>query len=51
MAFVFYRLQPDDVRVELVAAWKKQAPSLALRAFLDVIGQKMAFIRQKAEVR
>ena len=47
----FYRLQPDDVRVELVAAWKKQAPSLALRAFLDVIGQTMPFIRQKAEVR
>ena len=47
----FYRLQPDDVRVDLVAAWKKQAPSVALRGFLDVIAQKMAFIRQKAEVR
>lgn len=46
----FYRLRPDDVRVELVSAWKKQAPSVALRAFLDVIGQKMAFIRQKAAV-
>ena len=47
----FYRLQPDDVRVELVAAWKKQAPSVALRAFLDVIDEKLPFIRQKAELR
>ena len=47
----FYRLQPDDVRVELVAAWKKQAPSVALRAFLDVIDEKLPFIRQKTELR
>lgn len=26
----FYRLQPDEVRVDLVAAWKKQTPSVAL---------------------
>jgi DNA-binding transcriptional LysR family regulator len=31
----FYRLQPDEVRVELVAAWKKETPSAALRAFLN----------------
>jgi DNA-binding transcriptional LysR family regulator len=47
----FYRLQPDDVRVELVAAWRKQAPSVALCAFLDVIDKKLPFIRQKAELR
>ena len=47
----FYRLQPDDVRVELVAAWRKQAPSVALRAFLDVIDKKLPFVRQKAELR
>jgi DNA-binding transcriptional LysR family regulator len=47
----FYRLQPDDVRIELVAAWKKQAPSVALRAFLDVIDEKLRFIHQKAELR
>jgi hypothetical protein len=41
-------LQPDDVRVELVTAWKKQSPSVALRAFLDVIYEKLPFIRQKA---
>lgn len=29
----FYRLQPDDVRIKLVAAWKKANPSVVLRAF------------------
>ncbi len=47
----FHRLQSDDVRVELVVAWKKQVPSIALRAFLDVIDEKLPFIRQKAELR
>ena len=46
----FYRLQPDDVRVELVTAWKKQSPSVALRAFLEVIYGKLPFIRQRAEL-
>jgi DNA-binding transcriptional LysR family regulator len=46
----FYRLQPDEVRVELVAAWKKETPSIALRAFLDLIDAKASFIRKKAEV-
>jgi DNA-binding transcriptional LysR family regulator len=46
----FYRLQPDDVRVELVAAWKKDTPSIALRAFLDLIGAKASLIRKKAEL-
>ena len=47
----FYRLQPDDVRVELVAAWKKETPSVALRAFLDLIEAKASLIRTKAEIR
>lgn len=47
---LFYRLQPDDVRVELVAAWKKETPSAALRAFLDLVDAKMPLIRQKAEI-
>ena len=33
----FYRLQPDNVRVALIAAWKKEAPSVVLKAFLDLI--------------
>jgi DNA-binding transcriptional LysR family regulator len=47
----FYRLQPDDVRVELVAAWKKDTPSVALRAFVDLIEAKASVIRWKAEIR
>lgn len=45
-----YRLQPDDVRVELVAAWKKETPSVALKAFLDLIDAKASLIRKKAEL-
>ncbi|HET8921996.1 MAG TPA: LysR family transcriptional regulator [Candidatus Acidoferrum sp.] len=47
----FYRLQPDEVRVELLAAWKKETPSVALRAFLDLIDAKASLIRKKAEIR
>ena len=46
----FYRLQPDDVRIELVAAWKKENPSVALRAFLDLIDANASQIRSKAEL-
>jgi DNA-binding transcriptional LysR family regulator len=47
----FYRLQPDEVRVELVAAWKKETPSVALRAFLDLIDANASLIQKKAEIR
>ena len=47
----FYRLQPDDVRVELVAAWKAVNPSVVLRAFLKLIDTNAAQIRNKAELR
>jgi DNA-binding transcriptional LysR family regulator len=46
----FYRLQPDEVRVELVAAWKKETPSIALRAFIDLIDAKASLIRKRAEI-
>jgi DNA-binding transcriptional LysR family regulator len=45
----FYRLQPDDVRVELVVAWKKTNPSVVLRAFLELIDTNAAQIRSKTE--
>jgi DNA-binding transcriptional LysR family regulator len=47
----FYRLQPDDVRVELVVAWKKQSPSVVLRAFIELIHENARCIRTKAELR
>ena len=46
----FYRLQPDDVRIELVAAWKKANPSVVLRAFLELIDTNAGQIRSKAEL-
>ena len=46
----FYRLQPDDVRIKLVAAWKKEMPSVVLRAFLDLIEANASQIRKKAEL-
>ena len=46
----FYRLQPDEVRVELVAAWKKETPSIALRAFLDLLDEHAPLIRKRAEI-
>lgn len=46
----FYRLQPDEVRVALVAAWKKETPSIALRAFLDLIDEHAPLIRKRAEI-
>jgi len=46
----FYRLQPDDVRVELLLAWKKERPSAVLRAFLELIDANAAQIRRKTEI-
>ena len=46
----FYRLQPDDVRVELVVAWKRNTASVPLRAFLDLIDEKASLIWKKAEL-
>ena len=47
----FYRLLPDDVRVELVAAWKKDNITAPVRAFLDLADAKAPMIRKKAEIR
>jgi eukaryotic-like serine/threonine-protein kinase len=46
----FYRLQPDDASISLLAAWKKETPSTALRAFLDLVNANAAQIRNKAEL-
>src|SRR5260370_11921698 len=46
----FCRLQPDDVRVELIAAWKKETLSVVLPAFLDLIDANTAQIRKEAEL-
>jgi DNA-binding transcriptional LysR family regulator len=46
----FYRLQPGDVRVDLIAAWRKENTSVVLRAFLELIEAYTSFIRSNAEL-
>jgi DNA-binding transcriptional LysR family regulator len=46
----FYRLLPNDAYVHLVAAWKKESPSAALRAFIDLVNANAAKIKQQAEL-
>jgi len=46
----FYPLQPDNVRIALVAAWKREAPSVALSAFIELVKANAAHIRKKTEL-
>ena len=43
----FFRLQPDDVRIDFVAAWQKKEPSIALKSFLELFDEQLPAIRQK----
>ena len=43
----FFRLQPDDVRVDIVATWKKKEPSVPLKTFLELLNEELPAIRQK----
>ncbi|MBW8747611.1 MAG: LysR family transcriptional regulator [Acidobacteria bacterium] len=43
----FFRLQPDEVRVDIVAMWRKQEPSVALKLFLELLDEESPAIRQK----
>jgi DNA-binding transcriptional LysR family regulator len=44
---VFYRLQPDDVRIDLVAAWPQKEVSIALKSFLDLLDEELPAITRK----
>jgi DNA-binding transcriptional LysR family regulator len=41
----FFRLQPDQVRIDFVAAWQKKEPSIALRSFLELVDEELPSIR------
>jgi len=43
----FYRLQPDEVRIDFVAAWQKKEPSIALKSFLELLDAEVPAIREK----
>lgn len=44
----FFRLQPDDVRIDLIATWPKKEPSVVLKSFLELLDEELPAIRQKA---
>jgi len=44
----FFRLQPDDVRIDLVAAWPKKEPSIVLKSFLELLNEELPAIRKRA---
>lgn len=44
----FFRLQPDDIRIDFVAAWPKKEPSIALKLFLELLDEELPTIRQKS---
>jgi DNA-binding transcriptional LysR family regulator len=44
----FFRLQPDEVRIDLLAAWPSKEPSVALRTFLELLSQELPAIRKRA---
>ena len=43
----FVRLQPDDVRIDFVAVWRKKEPSIALKTFLELLDEELPAIRKK----
>lgn len=43
----FFRLQPDDVRIDFVATWKKKEHLVALKLFLELLDEELPTIRQK----
>jgi len=47
----FFRLQPDDVRIDFVAAWQKKEPSIALKSFLELLEEELPAIRHKTRYK
>jgi len=42
----FFRLQPDEVRIDFVAAWQKKEPSVVLQSFLELLDEELPAIRK-----
>jgi len=45
----FFRLQPDEVRIDFVAAWQKKEPSVALKSFLELLDGELPAIRKQVK--
>ncbi len=42
----FFRVQPDEVRIDFVAKWRKKEPSVALKLFLELLEDEVPSIRK-----
>jgi DNA-binding transcriptional LysR family regulator len=47
----FFRLMPDDVLIDFVAAWQKRERSIALKLFLQLLEEELSTIREKTRFR
>lgn len=47
----FFPLDPDEVRIDFVAAWQKKQPSVAVKFFLDLLEQEIPSIQEKTGFR
>lgn len=47
----FFRLQPDDIRIDFLAAWPKKESSVALKLFLQLLEEELPSIREKTRFR
>jgi DNA-binding transcriptional LysR family regulator len=47
----FFRLQPDDVRIDFIAAWQKKERTIALKLFIELLEEELPAIREKTRFR
>ena len=45
----FFRLQPDEVRIDVIAAWLRKEPLIAWGAFVNLLSKEIPPIRKKAD--
>jgi DNA-binding transcriptional LysR family regulator len=46
----FYRLEPDEVRIDFAAVWRKKEPSVVLKSFLDLLDEELPAISRKTRI-
>jgi len=47
----FFRLQPDEVRIDFIAAWAKKEPSIPLRFFVELLEEELPSIRERTRIK
>jgi len=47
----FFRLQPDEVRIDFIAAWAKKEPSIPLRFFVELLDEELPSIRERTRIK